>query len=199
MKYSDEAFRVYDTDGEMAMVSFLVDNRDESAVYNNPDTDPFKEGVFPLPDTTRVTFDGDGKTYHNSHTGETRPKTLTDEQIPPFPMLPVQLFNWPDSGDVRARAVQTVLQEAVAREGLPAGTEPLLRTAETLAAAPGLDAAVMKVIERQQEAGAPDDIAEILDEIQREYAREALAMLPDGQRKALEQAARDSIRRGETE
>ena len=198
MKYSDTAFQVYDSGGEKAMVSFLFDNRDEGAIHDNPGIDPFLEGVFPLPDKTRVTVSMDGKTYQNSHTGETRPRTIPDEQIPPFPMLPVPLFDWPDSADVRTRAVQTVVQTAVRNAGLwdrdlAQGDGPVLRTADAMILAPGLDIAVTQAIEERRKAGVDEEVARFLEEAQNWCAQEALKLLPAHERAALEQKANGNV------
>ena len=106
---SNRAFEVYDEKGEPAMISFLVENRDRDTEYE----DPYKMGIFPLADGSFIEIPLGENSYHNPHSGETRPKALGDSQIPPFPMKSVVVLDWPNSETIRDRVIRKAAREAV--------------------------------------------------------------------------------------
>ncbi len=206
---SNRAFEIYDEKGEQAMLSFIVDNRDRDTEYE----DPYRMGIFPLADGSVIETTLNQENYHNQHNWETRPKALGDSQIPPFPMKIVAVLGWPNSETIRDRAVQKAVQKAMdelkeehQKRGLDPDSAPRVNdlyietfvdTAEALAAAPGLDQAIRKSMEETH--SVRDDVLQFLDELESEYAQDALYTLPEKQRQDLIQAAKEKIRSGAAE
>lgn len=175
MTLAEQAFQVYDQNGEEAMLAFILENE-----QNPQDPDNMETGLYLLTDGTAVEHTGDRPPHYSTvHTGTptTRPAKLSTEQQPGFLNRDTALLQRPNSGDVIREIINQA--ESTARETVGLIYDGnLLNLYDVVTLMPSLAMAIRESATAQNKGPFQRHSTVYLDQALKDWASDTLAVIP---------------------
>ena len=199
-RLAEQALAVYDTDGEGAMLGFIMDNRLNT---QDEEDDLWEQGIYILADWTTVTREASRKLYrfcsHNGVTNqwtlenthhETRPVGAARSNYPSFPPPNRPLVTWPHTSSIQQAVLESIDSLVLYRLGMDSLHEPILNAHDADKNAPALAKAIASTL---QDYDIPQSLLETLYKEQEFCADQVLTKMDPQQLEVLIQTAVDKI------
>ena len=188
-----KAFDIYDTQGEGAMLDFILRNERQDQAQ-----DDLEAGCYRLEDGTVIQHTGQDhplyEALYGSNNLQTRPAATSLEHQPPYLNLRAPIFPTP----THASIIKKILQEAesLAREetGLIHDGD-LITIQDAIRTMPGLQNALLNATAVQDRKPIPEDVRRYLHKAVADCAHDAVAFLDPAQYQDLFNTAKQRLER----
>ena len=174
-----QAINVYDRDGELIMLDFIVANQATTGDHQEPTWDT---GVYNLADGTIVEHHQDHYYFWADRTDasvknmEKRPATIRKEDFR-FPGPTISMIKWPNSLTIQTAVIEAAEAQARRVMGMSPAPDPVLNVHTSNGMAPSLREAVRNAI-REREFKVSQELEAELDWEMKLRADMALTKLP---------------------
>ena len=173
---AQQACRIYDKDGETAMLSFLLENEQPPPTDNIPPTS------FILPDGSRVQCLTSRYCFISADTSfaKERPSRTSLQTNPALLRRHQAILPWPDATSI----MRAITQEAALKAQQVLGIEPdtdlnPLTLLDVIASAPGFQPALQTALRRMSQAPLPGRrIYDYLDQAVEDHAKATIEAMP---------------------
>ena len=187
------AFKIYDNAGEAAMLSFLIQNE----ILSEPGAHLPAGREYNLRDGSKIRHLGDQAAHYQAVLRDkqkpTRPALIPASKQPGAIDLSTPILNYPTKTDIVRALLAIAESEARAELGLIAD-EDLLELYDAVTTLPDLENALHKAVELQKDRPIPGRrIDSYMDAVVETCASDAFQMLPEGQRDALLELAKEEL------
>ena len=176
---AQRAFDIYDQDGEVDMLSFIIENekRDQSA----QDIEP---GLFTLADDTAIQHLGLQKPLYearwSANNASTRPATMQIDRLPPYIDMKMPVLPTPNAGHI----LKEILDQAESLSRQEVGLihdGKLLTLYDALTSMPGLETALKLALDLQSRKPMTAQMKDHLNEIVTNCVQDTIDFMPEGQ------------------